>query len=313
MVTGLFAGALFALGTVILGMAMELPVYSTDLKVIFLAPYISNFLQFAFSAAWLAIYLGKKKQCRQAFKSMNCKGGRTVMLASLLGGPVGMSAYVVAVHYIGPSFTAAISALFPAVGALLAYMFLNERMMKFQILGLIISVFGVAILGFEPGTGSFVNAPLGFLFAIICCLSWAMETVLFSYGFRQAEITQSQALLVRQTISAVVCGFIILPLLQGWKQTILVFPDKATLYILFGALFFTSSYLCYYRAILNIGATKAMTLNITYAAWSIVFSLLLMHIIPSVKSIICSILIVGGSLVASVTVGKQTPPYNETM
>ena len=33
-----------------------------------------------------------------------------VMLASLLGGPVGMSAYVVAVHYIGPSFTAAISA-----------------------------------------------------------------------------------------------------------------------------------------------------------------------------------------------------------
>ena len=46
MVTGLFAGALFALGTVILGMAMELPVYSTDLKVIFLAPYISNFLRF---------------------------------------------------------------------------------------------------------------------------------------------------------------------------------------------------------------------------------------------------------------------------
>ena len=113
-------------------------------------------------------------------------------------------------------------------------------------------------------------------------------------------MTQGQALLVRQTLSAIVCGFIILPLLRGWEYTVLVFSDRSTLYILLGAIFLTTSYLCYYRAILKIGATKAMALNITYTAWAIVFSLLLMNTIPSTKNILCSILILGGSLGASI-------------
>jgi len=306
MLTGLLAGVLFAFGTVILDIAMDLPIYSSSLRAVFLAPYISNFLQFAFSAAWLAVCLGGKRQFVQTFHCIKNKGGRMVLLASLLGGPVGMSAYVAAVHYSGPAFTAAVSALFPAVGALLAWLFLKERLRKFQLLGLAVSVAGVTVLGFEPGTENIVkNGPLGFFFAMLCCLSWALETVLFSWGFRQTELTMNQALLLRQTASAIVCGCIILPLLQGWNETIQVLPDKATVYIFIGALSFTASYLFYYRAIVSLGAAKAMALNITYTAWSIIFSLLLLRIVPSMKSVICSTLIVGGSLSASIDLNKR--------
>ena len=309
MVIGLSAGALFALATVIMEIAMELPAYHADLRVVFLAPYISNFLQFVFSALWLAVCLRGKVRRGEAFSCVRNSGGRVVLLASLLGGPVGMSAYVVAVHYAGPALTAAVSALFPAVGSLLARIFLKERLRKIQALGLSVSVAGVALLGLGSGADGGKNVPLGFCFALICCVSWALETVLFSWGIRRTGLTLRQVLLLRQTVSAVVCGGIILPLLRGWEETLSVLPDKATLYIFAGALFFTASYLCYYRAIVTVGAAKAMALNITYAAWSIVFSLLLLHLMPSARSIFCSVLIVGGSLAASASPDEQeTPP-----
>ena len=45
----------------------------------------------------------------------------------------------------------------------------------------------------------------------------------------------------------------------------------------FAALFATISYLCYYRAISKIGASKAMALDVTYAAWAIVFTVIILR------------------------------------
>ena len=55
----------------------------------------------------------------------------------------------------------------------------------------------------------------------------------------------------------------------------------------------------YYRAITKIGATKAMALNITYSAWSIVFALLLLGTLPTVTSVIFGIVLIGSSLIAA--------------
>ena len=45
------------------------------------------------------------------------------MLGALLGGPVGMTGYLLAIKYLGPAYTAIISSLYPALGALLSYLF----------------------------------------------------------------------------------------------------------------------------------------------------------------------------------------------
>ena len=88
-------------------------------------------------------------------------------------------------------------------------------------------------------------------------------------------------------------------MISGWKFTVSLVPTTASAIILASALFGTASYLMYYRAINKIGAAKAMALNITYSAWAIVFALLLLGTMPDLKSILCGILIVGGSLVAA--------------
>ncbi len=63
--------------------------------------------------------MGLKGQLRTALSKLKTRSGRFVMLGALMGGPLGMTFYVLAVKYIGASYTAAISAIYPAVGAFL--------------------------------------------------------------------------------------------------------------------------------------------------------------------------------------------------
>ena len=109
----------------------------------------------------------------------------------------------------------------------------------------------------------------------------------------------ADALTIRQIVSAVFYGGIIISLLKGWEFTARIAVTKATVIILVAALFGTASYLCYYGAINKIGATKAMALNITYSAWAIIFSFMILGTLPDKQALFAGIMIVGGSIVAA--------------
>lgn len=299
MFTGLLAGILWGLDTVILGIALSMSKFVSTEQAILLSPFVSTFLHDACSSIWMLLYMGIKKQYRNIIRALKTKSGKFIILGALLGGPIGMSGYVAAINYIGPAYTAIISALFPALGALLSYIFLKEKMSLIQICGLIISILGVIVLGYTPGGSQVKNLALGFFCALLCCVGWAAEAVICAYGLKDPDITDEHALQIRQLTSAVFYGVVILTVIRGWHFTLEVIPSKETAIILLSALFGTASYVCYYRAIAHIGASKAMALNITYSAWSIVFALLLLHTLPDIKSIICGIIIVCGSLVAA--------------
>ena len=299
MITGLSAGILWGLDTVILGIALVMTPFVSTEQAIFLAPFVSTFLHDACSSIWMLLYMGVKKQYKNVIKALKSRSSKVLVLGALLGGPIGMSGYVAAINYIGPAYTAIISALFPALGALLSYIFLKEKMKPVQIAGLIVSIIGIIVLGYTPGAGEVKNLILGFSCAILCCIGWASEAVICAYGLKDPDISDEQALQIRQLTSAVFYGIVILTIIKGWGFTINLLNTKAFVIILISAFFGTTSYLCYYRAIATIGAAKSMALNITYSAWSIVFSIFLLHTLPDIKSIICGIIIVLGSLVAA--------------
>ena len=299
MFTGLLAGILWGLDTVILGIALAMTPFVSTTQAIFLAPFVSTFLHDACSSVWMLLYMGIKKQYKKVFKALKTRSGKFIILGALLGGPIGMSGYVAAINYIGPAYTAIISAMFPALGAFMAYIFLKEKMNSLQIMGLIISIIGIIVLGYTPGNTEMTNSVLGFACAILCCVGWASEAVICAYGLKDPDISDEQALMIRQFASAIFYGAVIITVIKGWSFTLDIIPTKTATIILVSALFGTASYLCYYKAIATIGAAKSMALNITYSAWSIVFSMLLLHTLPDIKSIICGIIIVGGSLVAA--------------
>lgn len=94
------------------------------------------------------------------------------------------------------------------------------------------------------------------------------------------EIKNEYALAVRQTTSALIYGIIIIPALSGWKFTFSLFSNSTGMLlpvIASAALCATISYLLYYKTIAKVGAAKAMTLNITYTAWAIAFTVIILR------------------------------------
>ena len=57
MITGLSAGILWGLDTVILGIALVMTPFVSTEQAIFLAPFVSTFLHDACSSIWMLLYM----------------------------------------------------------------------------------------------------------------------------------------------------------------------------------------------------------------------------------------------------------------
>lgn len=290
---GVSSAIMWGADTVLMGVVLSMsPFIETD-KAIFLAPFISAFLHDLFSTVWTLIYLTAKKQIGNLIKAIKTKSALYVALGALLGGPVGMTGYLLSIKYLGPSYTAAISSIYPAVGAVLAAIILKEKVGKKAWLGLLLSISGIIVLGYSK-EASVANI-LGFLFIILCVFGWGTEAVVCAYGMKDDEVNSECALQIRQFTSAIVYGFLIIPIIKGIPLTLEVIKNPVFVVIGLTAFFGTISYLCYYGAIYKIGATKAMGINITYFVWAIIFETVILGTPLSIKTIIFGALIMYGS------------------
>jgi drug/metabolite transporter (DMT)-like permease len=143
---GFGAALTWALDTVILGIALANPAFAATPQAIALAAFTSTFLHDASSAVFAFGYMGIRRKLSETWRTLRSKSGLVVAGAALIGGPVGMTGYVLAINNIGPAYTAAISAFFPAYGAALATVVLKERMRPYQWAGLAACLVAVAVL-----------------------------------------------------------------------------------------------------------------------------------------------------------------------
>lgn len=295
MITGIFAGIAWGLETVILGLALGMRDFVSTEKAIFLAPFVATFLHDAFSAICMFLYNALRGNVRSLLKIRKSPSFKWLVMASVIGGPMGMTGYVLAVKYMGASVGAVASAIYPAVGTVLACIFLKEKVKWYQWIFLCFTLLGVFGLSYTPGL-NVDNFWLGLLGAVMCALGWGMEAVILAKCLKDPSIKDEYALNVRQTVSAIVYGAVLLPILGGWKLTADVFTSGGMILpTLAGAALFASvSYLFYYRTIARIGASKAMALNITYTAWAILFTVVLLRDLSVLNpmTLICSAVIV---------------------
>ena len=300
MTAGILAGVTWALETIILGVALAMNPFIGTERAVFLAPFVSTFLHDACSVIFSCLYNGVRGNLPQLWKALKTKGGRAVALAAVIGGPVGMTGYVLSVANMGASIGAVASAIFPAIGAVLAYFFLKEKMQWYRWIFLILTLLGVYGLSYSPEI-NITNFWLGFVGTLMCAFGWGIEAVIIAKSVQDPLVTDEIALQIRQTTSALTYGIVLLPILKGWGFTVSLFSGTGWLLptIALAALFATVSYLFYYRAISQIGASKSMALNVSYSAWAILFTVLIFRdtsvlnpvtILCAVVVLVCSIL-----------------------
>lgn len=299
MIWGFGAALTWALDTVILSVALAKGVFVSTPQAIALAAFVSTFLHDACSAVTAFAYMAVRRKLRDTLAILKTRAGLVIMGAALIGGPIGMTGYVISVNNIGAAYAAAISAFFPAWGAFLAGIVLKERMHWFQWLGLMACLVAVAVLGYTPAAGIPGDWTVGIIGALVCVVGWGTEAVVVDWGLRNTAVDNEVAMQIRQTTSALAYALIILPVLGGWGFATDVLGSDALPLIVLAAVSGTVSYLCYYRAIDLIGAPRAMAINITYSAWAIPISLVILGSIPDAKGVVCAIVIILGAICAA--------------
>ncbi len=301
---GLISGATWGLDTVILGIALVFfsLVSGQDASLAFAG------LHDILAAVILLVYMGVRGRLRSTWAALGTRSGKAVMGAALLGGPVGMSGYVVAINNIGPGYTAIISTFYPAVGTLLAFLFLKERMSPRQIFALLVALAGIIVMGFSSMSADVPGvAWIGVLAALLCVFGWGSEAVILAWGMRDDLVDNETALQIRETTSALVYAVLVLPLFGVAGIAIKAIPTASFGVLALAAIAGVVSYLFYYKAINTIGASRGMALNISYSAWAVLFSAGAFLLnptwgsLPGWVAVICCVVILVGTVLAAST------------
>lgn len=274
MILGLISGVLYGLDGILLGMVFPL-VPNINSSGLFVVPIVIACLYDGFAALWIFtknIISGKWREYGRTLRSPLSK---IIILAAILGGPIGMSGNLMGIYFAGASYTAAITSAYPAIGALLGAFFLKEKISARVGIGISLAVIGAFIVAYVPPSGNRPNFYLGLGLAFVAAVCWAAEGVLSTYGM---DLVDSDiAIGIRQATSFFVYLLLIIPIIgrEAFQLLFASINSPVSLYIAAIGLLAATSYLCWYRAMNMTGVTRAMGLNVTYALWSVFFGWLL--------------------------------------
>ncbi|MEG1002328.1 DMT family transporter [Clostridium sp.] len=246
------------------------------------SPLVTAFFHESFCFIWVALVLLFRKQLKQVFYLLfKTKKGKAAAIAALVGSPIGMSAYLLAIKYATAPYASSISVIYPGVGAILSYLVLKEKLSRRAVIGIAVSLFGSFMLGFNPSGNVPGTFFMGIMFAIVAVFGWALEGVIIGFAMKHikgeddVEASPQQFLALRYFIAMVSYAVIVLPLIGGYPlagyiiKTGLVYKYAAI--AILGAI----TYLSWYKAVDLIGSAMGTALNSTAALWVIVFSALL--------------------------------------
>lgn len=297
---GLISGLLWGLDTVVLGIALTLVPFIGTVEALALGAIVSSALHDVFCALWLLVYMGMKGRLKDTIAALKTRSGKVVILGALLGGPVGMTGYVIAINNIGAGYTAIISSFYPAFGTLMAVLLLKEKITPGRVAALCVALAGIIAMGYLTADTTVTgDAVIGLLAAVAAVIGWGSEAVLCAWGMRDDSVDNETALQIRETTSALVYLVVVLPMFGAWAFTWNALPNIGIGVVALAALAGTCSYLSYYKGISVIGAARGMALNISYSAWAVVFGLVLLGTVPGPIEIVCCVAILAGTILAA--------------
>lgn len=294
---GLFSGISYGLYSAFLTLSTTKGVWSdwygpnkaglTAITIACVLGALSSGINDTCSAIWSLIAAAIRGKLGDFFRCLNTKPGHMIMLAALMGGPVATTAYVIALKMAG-SLATPISALCPAIGAILGRVLYKQELNKHMILGIIICVFASGLIGAQSITG---NAPagagLGLVIALIAALGWGLEGCIA--GYSTSMVDSEIGIAIRQTTSGLTNLIIFVPvigMLVGNKPG-LVFhltgqafaSGPAMVWLAVSGLCAYLSFMTWYKGNSMTGVALGMATNGTYSFFGPFFCWIILGVI----------------------------------
>jgi len=275
----LLSGVCWGADGVVLGLALAMAPFAGAAALV--APLAAAALHDVLATGWMIGFDTLTGRLRRLPRSLASRQGLVLCAAAIIGGPIAMSGYLFGIRYAGAAYALALSATYPAVGAVLSRIFLGEQVSRRGWLGIAVTVTGAAIATYTPPAGETPHFYLGIALAVVATLGWGIEGVLAIHAMKAIEPVVAGTL--RMATSATVYIAVVLPLVGG-LGVLGSALGAASFWLLLGAAAAgAASYLTYYAANHLVGASRAMPINSLYAVWAIVFSIVLTGLHPTVQ------------------------------
>jgi hypothetical protein len=296
MLNALFSGIFWGADTSFMGYYFSM--YSIYFVVPLMLPIFITFIHDMVSALLINISILVTGRFNSVIEDIKKAKSKYIWLGSLLGGPIGMCSFILAIEYAGPAITAIVSSIYPAVGLFFAYIFLKERRRPYQVIALFIAIAFIIGLGFSDESHT-NRSIIGIIFALVCACAWGSEAVLCSYGMKSGEISNLSAICIRQNLSMITYCILLTLYFVFFHYGESIDFNSSLAYIGMAAIFGSTSYYCYYRALVTIGVSRAMALNISYTAFSAIFSYFLFGIELTMSQMLIGFCIVVSGLISA--------------
>lgn len=162
------------------------------------------------SAVWSLLIAAYKGKLGDFFRSIKTKPGLVLVGAAVIGGPLASTCYVLGLQCAG-SIIVPISALCPAIGAILSHFLFKQKLTSRTLLGIFICFSASAMIG---STGLAENAPpdlfLGLGFGFLAAFGWGLEGCVG--GYASSMVDPEVSIAIRQVTSGLTNMLILVPL-----------------------------------------------------------------------------------------------------
>ncbi len=277
----LFSGMIWTFDGLLLGRGLVAEPFNRP-EFWLLAPlFAAGVHDFCGACLSLALNIAQGKG-REVFRTLFSGPGRFCLYGALFGAPLGMGGYILALSMAGPAYVLPITSLYPAIAALLAFVFLKERISRLAWCGLALCVLGAVTIGYTPSESTGSLFLLGIAFAFLAAVGWAVEGVCVTSGMD--FIDPAVALNVYQLLSSLLYACIIIPsavwytrgAVPDFSPAVLMqaLSGSVPVFFVLAGIIGCLAYRCWYRSLNMTGVSRGMALNITYALWGVLFSAL---------------------------------------
>ncbi|MEG6617629.1 hypothetical protein V6C27_14630 [Peptococcaceae bacterium 1198_IL3148] len=241
------------------------------------------------SALWCMGIAAFKGKLGDYFRTLKTKPGKMMILAALIGGPISSTAYVVALQMAG-SIIIPITALCPAIGAILGRVLFKQKLTPRMLLGIAICFTASLMIG---STSMSADAPenllLGICIAFICAFGWGLEGCVAGYG--TSMIDYEIGITIRQSTSGLSNLIILVPLMAMIAGNIGLAPSlvvqavtsgPAIIWFLVSGFFAVFAYSLWYKGNSMCGAALGMACNGAFSFWGPFFCWLVLGVFAGI-------------------------------
>ena len=219
---------------------------------------------------------------------------KAIALAGLINPTIPFVVYAFALQSLTTGLAAILNATTPLFGALIAWLWLRERLSRARVLGLLIGFAGVVALAWDKLGGS---GDTGTGLAVLVCL---LAPLMYGVGacFTQRYLRQVPSLPVAAGSLLSSTALLALPAAWSWPAT---WPGAHawTSVVAVGVLCTGFAYVIFFRLIDQIGSARTLTVTFLIPVFAILAGVIWLDESITARMVICGLVILAGTTLST--------------